>query len=91
MAILNNPRGSENMMEYIVNIAWDDESRTWIATSEDIPGLCCEAATFEELAEAVIALAPDLLEANGIMPDSTNNIPLRLSAERHVTARALAQ
>ena len=38
----------------------------WIATSDDVPGLCCEAATFEELVETVLALAPDLLTANGV-------------------------
>ena len=31
-----------------------------------MPGLCCEAATFEELVETMLALVPDLLAANGV-------------------------
>ncbi len=51
---------------YEVRGEWDAEAGVWIATSDDVPGLCCEAATFEELVETVLALAPDLLAANGV-------------------------
>ena len=51
---------------YEVRAAWDAEAGVWIATSDDVPGLCCQAATFEELVDAVLALVPDLLAANGV-------------------------
>lgn len=43
----------------------DSESRTWWTDGEDVPGLCCQGQTFEELVEAVSDLAPNLLVANG--------------------------
>ena len=46
---------------------WDAEARVF-ATQSDIPGLAVEAATFEELASLVEALAPDFIAAN--LPDA---------------------
>ena len=53
---------------YKVNARWDEVSKTWWTDGEDIPGLCCQADSFEELIEAVLALAPELLRDNGIEP-----------------------
>ena len=38
---------------------WDEVSKTWWTDGEDIPGLCCQTDSFEELIEAVVALAPE--------------------------------
>ena len=43
----------------------DHVSGRWTATSEDIPGLVVEAATFDELDQSVQELAPLLLDMNG--------------------------
>src|SRR5438874_1867690 len=48
-----------------VTARWDAESGTWWTDGEDVPGLCCQGGTFEELSDAVFALAPDLLVAHG--------------------------
>ena len=49
-----------------IRAQWDDEARVWWATSDDVPGLCVQADTFDELAEIATALAPELLEANRV-------------------------
>ena len=53
---------------YTVRARWDEVSKTWWTDGEDIPGLCCQADSFEELIETVLALAPELLRDNGIEP-----------------------
>lgn len=50
---------------YTVRSQWDEESRTWWTDGEDIPGLCCQAPTFDDLVETIAALAPELLRDNG--------------------------
>jgi len=48
-----------------VHVTWDDETKVWVATSEDVPGLATEADTWEALIEKLKVLIPELLEANG--------------------------
>ena len=73
-----------------VRARWDGESGTWWTDGEDIPGLCCQAMTFESLVETVLALAPELLVANGLMPADAGEVPITIIAERHGTARLVA-
>ncbi len=61
---------------------WDDEAEVWIATSEDVPGLCVEASTFDELVE----LTPELLELNHV--EISGPVSLHITAERTMTAKA---
>ena len=56
------------MSKYTVNADWDDETKSWWTDGEDIPGLCCQADSFEELIEAILAFAPELLRDNGTEP-----------------------
>jgi hypothetical protein len=49
---------------YRVDVAWDEEAGVWIATSENVPGLCAEAASFDALVAVVADLVPELLVAN---------------------------
>lgn len=69
-----------------IHARWDDEARVWYAVSEDVPGLCVQAGTFDELAEIATGLAPELLEANHVAVP----VPLYLhvTAERTLTAKA---
>ncbi len=76
---------------YRVNAEWDDEAQVWIATSDDVPGLCAEAATLEELTAVVVELAPTLLVANGVLTeDAAQGVPLVIAAERHTVASLAA-
>ena len=50
-------------MTYKVRLIWDGEARVWY-THTDIPGLCLEADTFDELVEEVRSAAPAMLELN---------------------------
>ncbi|MDE1148681.1 MAG: DUF1902 domain-containing protein [Azospirillaceae bacterium] len=43
---------------YTVQVAWDEESRTYYVAETDIPGLHSEADTFEALIERVTAVVP---------------------------------
>jgi predicted RNase H-like HicB family nuclease len=68
---------------------WDAESRTWWTDGDDVPGLCCQGHTFEELSDAVFALAPDLLVANGAAREG-EQIEIALTAEQRKTIEAAA-
>jgi hypothetical protein len=53
--------------EYTVNARWDDETKTcWTDGEDTLPGLCFQADSFEELIEAILVRAPELLRNNGI-------------------------
>lgn len=47
-----------------VMVARDDEVGVWVATSDDVPGLVSEAASYEDLRARVLAVAPELLRDN---------------------------
>ena len=68
---------------------WDQESQTWWTDGEDVPGLCCQGSTFEELSEAIFALAPDLLVANDVAREG-EQIEIVLTAEQRKTIAAAA-
>lgn len=70
--------------EYTIRATWDDEAQVWIALSEDVPGLCCEAASLEGLIDIVRGLVPELLAANGIAI-AGGDIPLNVLAQRQTT------
>jgi len=56
---------------------------------EDVRGLCCQGGTLEELADAVFALAPDLLVANG-EATAGEQVEIVLTAEQRKTIEAVA-
>jgi hypothetical protein len=63
----------------------DEVSKTYWTDGEDIPGLCCQTDSFEELIEAVLALAPELLRDNGVEPPG-QAVEITVIAERRATA-----
>ena len=76
---------------YHVRGEWDADAGVWIATSDDVPGLSCEAATFEELVDTALAPVPDLLAANGVAaPEELAEVPVRVAAERRAVAHRVA-
>jgi hypothetical protein len=63
-APLHKPKASHRRL--IVRAHRDKETGAWWADSDDIPGLVTEAATFDELVDRVMAVVPDLCNANKI-------------------------
>jgi predicted RNase H-like HicB family nuclease len=77
------------MSEYHVTALWDDEAKVWVGTSDDVPGLCVEAGTLEELMQTASELIPELLILNGVLPQGNNGpVPFRVTAERAAMTRA---
>ena len=72
-------------MKYDVRLIWDDEARVWY-TNTDIPGLCLEADTFDELVEEVRLAAVEMLELNC---DYTGPIHLIFEAVRVEKANSI--
>ena len=50
-------------MKFDVRLIWDNEACVWY-TQTDIPGLCLEAQTFDELVKEVRLAAPEMIELN---------------------------
>jgi len=70
---------------YTVHAQWDAESETWWTDGEDLPGLTCQAETFDQLVEVILDLAPDLLHANLAIPTGSKSIlPSSPNGGRHV-------
>ena len=72
------------MAEKVFNVAaaWDAECRMWYVSHSDVPGLNTEAETLEALIDRVTAIAPELLELNGLVPAAARTFPVRVTAER---------
>ncbi|HVB16390.1 MAG TPA: DUF1902 domain-containing protein [Stellaceae bacterium] len=77
------------MRSIAVTARWDAALRTWWTDGDEVPGLCCQGQTFEELSDAVFALAPDLLVANGAACEG-EQIEIVLTAEQRKTIAAAA-
>jgi len=76
---------------YRVKAEWDAEAGTWVATSDEVPGLVTGADTLEELIEKLHVLVPEMLEANGVLPaHAAARAGFRLIAERVEQSRAVA-
>ena len=60
------------MNEYQVKAHWDEEAKVWWSESDDVPGLCVEALTFEELEKRLSGLIPESLILNHIIEESDN-------------------
>jgi hypothetical protein len=52
-----------------VNATWDDEAKVWVAVSDDVPGLVAEAEDVPQVIKKLEVLVPELLEANGVLPN----------------------
>jgi predicted RNase H-like HicB family nuclease len=52
------------IMAYVIEAAWNAESKVWVAKSEDVPGLATVAATLDELLTKLAVMIPELLELN---------------------------
>ena len=86
---------ADDMMNYpnskvpamlVIHAQWDDEAKVWYATSDDVPGLCVEASTFDELVNVATELTPELLELNHV--EISGPVSLHITAERTLMAKA---
>lgn len=68
--LLNPPDASPTRM-YTVKAGWDGDTGVWVASSEDVPGLVTEAASWDELDAKLISLVPALLTLNGLIQEGT--------------------
>lgn len=57
---------------------WDDIAGVWAATSRDVPGLAVAATTIEKLKKDLKICIPELLELNGIISTTQQDIPFRI-------------
>jgi len=78
MMVAYDPRMNRPLL---IQAEWDPEASVWVATSDDVPGLVTEADTLETLEAKLKVLVPELLEANGCMPDGPE-ISMELLARR---------
>jgi len=59
----------EVIMDYIIDIKWDDEAGVWCAICDDIP-LALESNSFDALIEKVKTVAYEVLEMNKKITDN---------------------
>ncbi|NOT12876.1 MAG: DUF1902 domain-containing protein [Methylococcaceae bacterium] len=71
---------------YFIRAEWDDSAQVWVATSDDVPGLVTEADTIETLSLKLERMVPDLLEANGCLPDY--DVPFEILARKFSVAHS---
>ena len=48
-----------------IRAEWDESTKVWVATSDDVPGLATEEESLEGLVEKLKVIIPELLDANG--------------------------
>ncbi len=59
-----------------VTVAFDEEHKRWFVAASDLPGLCIETATLDEMKAVIDDVAPDLIETN--LPAAKRDWPLRI-------------
>jgi hypothetical protein len=82
-----------NPREITVLAVWDPEAEVFVVTSEDVPGLVAEAATWREIDEKLQVLIPELLELNGVAGlsgDRFEDVPVVIRTEQKSTVRVHA-
>lgn len=55
----------------IVKATWGREAGLWVASSNDVPGLATEAASWDALDAKLARLEPELLTLNGLIRAGT--------------------
>jgi Domain of unknown function (DUF1902) len=57
-----------------ITVAYDEANKIWYVAETELPGLCAETTTLDEMKNVIDDLAPDLLETN--VPSHKRNWPL---------------
>jgi hypothetical protein len=79
---LPNPSDTSPTRMYTVKARWDSDAGVWVASSDDVPGLVTEAASWDALAAKLVSLVPELLTLNGRIQEGTT---VRIDLLRVVT------
>ena len=58
-----------HMVDFAVDVLWDEEAKVFVGTSGDIPGLTLEADRLGELLDAAFDTVPSLIEQNLSLPE----------------------
>lgn len=66
---------------YEIKAMWDSEAGMWVASSDEVSGLCTEAETMELLIEKLKTIVPELLQANGVI-FSPHQLAFHIVSER---------
>ena len=66
---------------YKIEALWDGEAKVWVAEGVDVPGLCTEAATMEQLVKKLEVMVPEMLEANGLLPAGQSEVHFELTGK----------
>jgi len=59
---------------YLIHARWDEEAQVWVASSDEVLGLCTEADSIPTLIGKLQVMLPELLQANGQI-ESTDGLP----------------
>lgn len=83
MYMQSGTQSMQTLGPYRVTATWDAEARCWVAYSDDVPGLATGADTLDELIEKLKVVVPELLEANGLLPEWNDgpDLPIAVMAE----------
>ena len=68
------------MREYKVKASYDDDAKVWYVSDSELPGLCSEADTLDELIARVQLVAPDLVKCNSDLDESKGKLLLNYEA-----------
>ncbi|WP_206199366.1 DUF1902 domain-containing protein [Parasulfuritortus cantonensis] len=49
-----------------IQARWDPDVHVWVAESDDLPGLCTESPSLEDLHAKLKVLVPELIELNHV-------------------------
>lgn len=72
---------------FTVRATWDEEAKVWVATSDDVPGLAVEAKNCDALIKKLTVVIPELLEANGLVPNSVSEVPVEIVSKLSMKAK----
>lgn len=70
---------------YAIRAEWDAEAGIRVAESDDVPGLVTGAPDLPALSAKLRVLIPELLEANGCLPDkggAPTELPIEIVARQ---------
>lgn len=69
----------------VVVAIWDNVAKVWVAQSNDVPGLCIEAASQPELESRLKVAIPELLRLNHVSDDCVPvEFELLLRGQSHI-------
>ena len=68
-----------------VRAEWDEVTRVWVATSDDVPGLSTEEDNLEGLIEKLKVMIPELLDVNEVKGEQ--EVPFELLTRRFEIAQ----